>query len=488
MEGGWPKDVDSTDIESKKRYIKKADKEEKYIRAMKSLSEPLEHYIKQNVAIDMYGQYFTNSSYSDLNSNDNPSAKTVSVFRDPVTSHKRTAVDMSWQPPDGKKLAVAYGILQFQKMPVNMPMDSYIWDVSNPNVPESKITPMSPICCLDFNPKDANTIISGCYNGVVTLFDLRKGSSPVLYSQLKFSHKDPVYDVRWLQSKNATSFLSCSTDGQVIIWDTRYLAEPPKECYNLQLSPEKAEGSAYLGLLGGESIDYDPMYSATKFMIGSEQGVIVSCTRRKNKPIQLDKAYFGHHGPIYALQRNPFNPKYFLSIGDWTAKIWNEDMSNPIITTAYDTTYLTDGCWSNSRPGVFFTTKMDGSLDIWDILYRQNKPVLSVSVSDAELQSISCKDGKYIVVGATDGTASLIELSESLSGFSGDEKLPATEERNNLTNVFDRETRREKLLVENKRMAAQIKKKDTAKNQEQIMKADDPELQEVLDYFQEQTK
>lgn len=168
IEGGWPKDVDSTDIESKKRYIKKADKEEKYLKAVKMLSEPLEHNLRQNISIDMYGQYFPASGVSEALDNGQFSAKIVTVFKDPITSFNRSAVDISWQPPDGKKLAVAYGILQFQQMPVNMPMDSFIWDVSNPNVPEMKITPISPICCLDFSPKDTNTIICGCYNGVVS--------------------------------------------------------------------------------------------------------------------------------------------------------------------------------------------------------------------------------------------------------------------------------------------------------------------------------
>eukprot|EP00960_Hanusia_phi_P057993 763736-Hanusia_phi.AAC.2 len=30
------------------------------------------------------------------------------------------------------------------------------------------------------------------------------------------------------------------------------------------------------------------------------------------------------------------------------------------MTTKYHASYLTDGCWSPTRPGVFFTTKMDG--------------------------------------------------------------------------------------------------------------------------------
>lgn len=57
----------------------------------------------------------------------------------------------------------------------------------------------------------------------------------------------------------------------------------------------------------------------------------------------------GHHGPVYGLVRNPFYPKYFLSIGDWTARIWNEDLKTPIMTSKYHTSYLTGGRWSPTR-------------------------------------------------------------------------------------------------------------------------------------------
>ena len=41
--------------------------------------------------------------------------------------------------------------------------------------------------------------------------------------------------------------------------------------------------------------------------------------------------YPGHYGPVYALQRNPFFPKNFLSVGDWTARIWSEEIKDDSI-------------------------------------------------------------------------------------------------------------------------------------------------------------
>lgn len=69
-----------------------------------------------------------------------------------------------------------------------------------------------------------------------------------------------------------------------------------------------------------------------KFMVGTEQGVVVSCSRKletPNDPIVC--TYRGHSGPIYALQRNPFFPKNFLTVADWTVRIWSEDISESSI-------------------------------------------------------------------------------------------------------------------------------------------------------------
>lgn len=51
--------------------------------------------------------------------------------------------------------------------------------------------------------------------------------------------------------------------------------------------------------------------------------------------------------------------------------------------------YMTDGCWSPVRPAVFFTTKMDGTLDVWDYLFKQNDPTLSIQVTKLDLVTSS---------------------------------------------------------------------------------------------------
>ena len=98
--------------------------------------------------------------------------------------------------------------------------------------------------------------------------------------------------------------------------------------------------------------------------MATEQGTVVSCNRKaKNPADRIGMSYEGHSGPVYACQRSPFMSKFFLTIGDWTWRLWNEELRAPVITSKYHMSYMTDSCWSPARPGVFVTTKMDGLLD-----------------------------------------------------------------------------------------------------------------------------
>ena len=36
-------------------------------------------------------------------------------------------------------------------------------------------------------------------------------------------------------------------------------------------------------------------------------------------------------GQLYAVQRNPFYPKNFLTVGDWEARIWSEEIKESSI-------------------------------------------------------------------------------------------------------------------------------------------------------------
>ena len=71
-------------------------------------------------------------------------------------------------------------------------------------------------------------------------------------------------------------------------------------------------------------------------MVGTEQGYVLFCNRKtRYKPQGLGEGYQAHYGPVYSLQRNPASLRTFLTVGDWTAKVWSEDLpdsSNCLLT------------------------------------------------------------------------------------------------------------------------------------------------------------
>ena len=86
--------------------------------------------------------------------------------------------------------------------------------------------------------------------------------------------------------------------------------------------------------LGAVSLEYEHTMP-TKFMVGTEQGKIISCNRKaKTPPEKLAAIYSGHMGPVYSIKRNPHFTKMFLTNGDWSVKVFSEDIRDaPIISS-----------------------------------------------------------------------------------------------------------------------------------------------------------
>merc|ERR1711907_34771 len=274
-EGGWPDGLDCTDAEQTARFRKRVEKEEEYVNAVKTMANTVEHCLKQNNAIDIYEEYFANSTVE--HSTEPPSARNLTVFKDPQKI-KRTATRISWNPDGGKKLAVAYSTLQFQQAPEGMSPNSYIWDLHNPNFPEVTLVPPSPLVSLEYSNKDPNILMGGSYNGLLVFWDLRAGVSPSKTTTIEKSHRDPVYAIQWIQSKHHEC-MSTSTDGQVLWWDTRKMSEP-SDSYTVDTS---SKPDTVAGVQGGTSLGYDMAAGPLKFLVGTEQGYILACDKKSKK-------------------------------------------------------------------------------------------------------------------------------------------------------------------------------------------------------------
>jgi dynein intermediate chain 2, axonemal len=486
LEGGWPMGTDYAEEHETTKWRTKQLKEPSLSLAVRELAALTEKAIKQNNQIDMFEEYFLGENVD--HSTETLTTKTLMLFKDP-NEMKRSANKIAWNPESpGNKLAVAYSIMRFQQMPDRMPVQSYIWDMSAPNTAFKTIQGPSPLCTMAFNTKYTDFLVGGCYNGVIAVWDMRETkNTPNWQTQIEKSHHEPVYDIYWLHGKSGNEFVSASTDGRMMWWDFRKDKEPIDSCKITDgiVNPDTGEEN----VLGGTCLEYNPEAGATKYLAGTEQGIIIQANKKPQKAVDISHRYGleggKHHGPIYAIQRNPEESKCFLTVGDWTAKIWSEDISTPIMTTKYHDTYLTDGCWSPTRPGIFFLTQMDGWMHIWDYHYRQNEIAYSHKVGDSMLTTInvqntpnSTKFGSLVAIGDSEGTITLIELCESLYEPQSNEKL-------SIKQMLEREYTREKNLKNAKRSTEGKKnpKKDEALIQKQRDKINERITKIEVDFF-----
>ena len=57
-EGGWPKEIDSQEVDQVNRYLKKIEKDDGYLTSALYLAHMMEEKVKQNNAVEIYTDYF----------------------------------------------------------------------------------------------------------------------------------------------------------------------------------------------------------------------------------------------------------------------------------------------------------------------------------------------------------------------------------------------------------------------------------------------
>jgi dynein intermediate chain 2 len=144
------------------------------------------------------------------------------------------------------------------------------------------------------------------------IFDL-KDNKILAVSRLEESHSEPISDFVWLK---------------VIWWEIKGYNVVP--AVSITIEPEKPlilmdKDNEIEKEYGGTKIEYNPEAGATKFLIGTEQGTIFVANKKKNEADIQNKLGFkwGRHlGPIYGMQRCPVQTKFFLTVGDWTSRVF----------------------------------------------------------------------------------------------------------------------------------------------------------------------
>jgi WD40 repeat protein len=164
-----------------------------------------------------------------------------------------------------------------------------------------------------------------------------------------------------------------NTDANTDNGGRRFCFCPPPKDFKLPKTPDQ---------------EYDTSSLSSNIFVGTERGAILYLDWQ---PPESDSGKLGvqkvktaiaaHHGPVNTLKRSPFIPELLLSVGGSSFAIWKEDLlEKPIVEWLMAGSGMTDGEWSPQRPGVFFISKADGSVDIWDLCDTSYTPTVTAQV------------------------------------------------------------------------------------------------------------
>ncbi|XP_063056855.1 dynein axonemal intermediate chain 3 isoform X2 [Engraulis encrasicolus] len=217
----------------------------------------------------------------------------------------------------------------------------------------------------------------------------------------------------------------------------------------------------------------------TMFYVGTEDGEIVYTDWKLEKDHESGKLfsrkpthrYVTHDGSVNTVRRSPFFEDILLTVGGWRFAIWKEGVMNgPIFLSHYSQTRCTRGCWSASRPSVFFIGKEDGCVEIWDLLEKTHEPSQVQTISTARVTSIKpwIISSKQHLLAISDhfGTLHILEIPWTLRSTSASEKQ-------NIRKYFDKEV--ERLIYFEKRQEMRDQEKKEREAEEQRLKAQPPE-------------
>ncbi|KAJ3000575.1 WD repeat-containing protein 63 [Globomyces sp. JEL0801] len=322
-------------------------------------------------------------------------------------------------------------------------------------------------------------------------------------SSIEASHRASITDIRWLPKhfevgnngevlengeNGDKQIITSSLDGTIAIWDIRFkkdwksldLAWRPfmripltamdnsfdysvtKVCLRTTANEEQPAGKAKDVKPSSPSDSTDPNEKkkvtskpwSSKFYCATEEGDLIYAdwTSEKvseEKSSKVECSIGAHFGPMTGLERSPFFPDIFLSIGGWSFHIWKEKYHMaPLLSSGQAPSGITCGQWSPTRPGVFYIGRADGMLEVWDLLDRSHTATTIQSVATTAVSFISKGAQQYIGVGDDSGTLHILETPKNLQKITKNEKAA-------IGAFFDREARR--IVAGSERKKAHIK-------------------------------
>jgi len=133
-----------------------------------------------------------------------------------------------------------------------------------------------------------------------------------------------------------------------------------------------------------------------------------------------------HSRSCVAMSQSPFFPNYVITVSDWNFHVWKTDSKpkRPIFSSPDASTHLTGGKWSPTRPSVIILSKVDGSVDVWDLTNTSYSPFLTLILTPSPITSMEFlsngdankqRSSQLLAVGDKLGSLHIFEMPQKLS-------------------------------------------------------------------------
>lgn len=435
-EGGWPREVNPNNEDHVQRHRRRIMHEDNYIQSVLNLSTSLFHYADQNNAIEMYQTYY--DAMPAQEPVEKYGIRVANVFRD---ESERPISCVKWTNEKRTKLAVAYCFKTCMPDPeLNKINDCYLWDVHRQTKPVYILRPNYPCWQLACSPTSPELLICGLEKGIANVFDVRVGVKPVSSSSVYNSHREGITSILYIHSRTNTEFFTGSSDGQCLWWDLRDLSQPIDHLpISIRLKPSEQPNLS--NAEGVSRLEFD-FGLPTKFLCGTDTGLVINANRMGRSHADILVSYWkAHDGSVLAVQRSPCTFRMFLTCGDYTVKVWSEEVrTEPIIITRPYKNPVTDAAWAPLRFSSYMSVCAGGMFYFWDLLRRYKEPVVTLKVSKYGLTRMSPHpEGELVAVGDCKGALYLMTLSENMA-------IPGNRDKLLMGQIYERETRREHIL------------------------------------------
>ncbi|XP_014085911.1 dynein axonemal intermediate chain 3 [Bactrocera oleae] len=198
------------------------------------------------------------------------------------------------------------------------------------------------------------------------------------------------------------------------------------------------------------------------------------CRENVSKSINFARV---HDGPVIAIRKNPFYPVVFVSIGRTIFAVWKENFNYSPIFWRKCSADLTSVTWSESRPGILYLTRIDGNMEAWDILARDDDACYNDILGGGIITAISehrpSEPEKLLGIGDYNSSFRMMKLPQSFY-------TPEPKELEKVKEYFSKEENRKKSIqawehqyFENNRDIIEAKRQaeiDTRKELERLEK------------------